>query len=164
MPNHDLEMSRQMFLDQLRSSEPQLMGHARYESYWQAIQMQAHQTEDVGQLDTWVSQLGRDKEMVQQLRDRQRAAAASQMGAYEAVQLLNRLLMLLDDVGTTLKKRLAFLRNTIGLWVILKGMGQKSKPVPITDDDKAKEKDDQAKRVALQKPKTKPKPTKQKAV
>ena len=131
----DLAVARERFLDQLHVSEFNPAGHEDFMAYWNNIAMLAQKTEDLAQLDTWNRALLRDKDRIAELRQRQQQAASSQMGASAVVQLLSRLLALLDDAGERLRKRLHFLRNEIGMWVFLAGPGKKSKPKPKKKGD-----------------------------
>ncbi len=129
-------------------------------AYWNNIEIQAQRSEDLGQLDTWNKDILRDKDRIAELRQRQQTAANSQMGASQIVQLLTRLLALLDDVGERLRKRLHFLRNELGMWVFLAGPGKKSKPKPKKKGEEEKEGEAKVSETVLAQEKKKQEPTK----
>ena len=158
MASNQLEQYRSRFLDQLHSAQFDGSGAGDFLSYWQNIEVQAKASEDMGQLDTWVKEIARDKDRLAELKSRQQQASSSQMAGSEAIQLINRILALLDDIDTALKRRLRQIRNELGLWVLLAGLGRKSKPKPKgkkKDDD-----DDQESELILAQKKKKPQPVK----
>jgi len=161
MAGTQLEQYRSRFLNQLHSAEFDGSGASDFLSYWQSIEFQAKASEDMGQLDSWVKDLARDKDRLAELKSRQQQASSSQLGGSEAIGLINRILALLDDIDAELKRRLRRLRDELGLWVILAGMGRKSKPVPKgigkkKDDDD----DDKESELLLAQKKKKPQPIK----
>lgn len=149
------QAARQRFLDQLHTDQAALADHQGFVSYWQSIEGQARDTEDIGQLDRWVKDLARDRDRLTELKNRKQAAASSQMGAQEAVQLIHRILALLDDLYIKLRRRLMALRDEAAHWVFLVGPGKKSKRKPDKDADKDK-KSEQAKQALADKTKKKP--------
>lgn len=163
MATNALESGRSRFLDQLHSAEFTGEGAAEFMSYWRSIEVEAKASEDLGQLDVWVKELSRDKDRVMELRARQQQAASSQMGDGELLGLLTRILMLLDEIEGDIKRRLHRMRNEIGMWVFLAGMGRKSKPRPkdSTQKKEKKKEDDEIEQHLLEQQKKKPdKPTK----
>jgi hypothetical protein len=104
--------------------------------------------------------LARDKDRLAELKSRQQQASSSQLGGSEAIGLINRILALLDDIDAELKRRLRRLRDELGLWVILAGMGRKSKPVPKGIGKKKDDDDDKESELLLAQKKKKPQPIK----
>lgn len=155
--NDSLETARERFLDQLHNPQFDPTGHAQFVAYWTSIESQAQMTEDLSQLDSWHKEIMRDKDRLAELKVRQQQAASSQMGMSPAVQLISRLLALLDDLGGRLRKRLLMIRGEIGMWVFLAGPGKKSKPRPNQTVETKQEKEEQA---ALLAQKKKEEPTK----
>jgi len=163
MASSSADRSRSRFLDQLHSNEFTGDGAAEFMSYWRSIEVEAKASEDLGQLDAWVKDISKDKDRVMEIRARQQQAASSQMGDSEMLGLLTRILMLLDDIEGELKRRLHRMRNEIGMWVFLAGMGRKSKPKPkgpTKKKDKKKEDDDIEQHLLEQQKKKPDKPTK----
>lgn len=162
MPTNHIEGHRNRFLEQLHTNNFSGEGAGEFMSYWRAIEVQAKASEDMGQLDVWVKDLARDKDRVAEIRSKQQQAASSQMGSGEMLSLLNRILMLLDEIEGELKRRHHRVRNEIGMWVFLAGMGRKSKPKPKnpTKKQKQKEDDDIAQHLLEQQKKKPDKPTK----
>jgi hypothetical protein len=162
MPTDHIEGHRNHFLNQLHSNEFNGASAGEFMSYWRAIEVQAKASEDMGQLDVWVKDLARDKDRVAEIRSKQQQAASSQMGSGDMLSLLNRILMLLDEIEGELKRRNHRVRNEIGMWVLLAGMGRTSKPKPKHPTKKQKQKeDDDITQHLLDKQKKKPdKPTK----
>ena len=134
-------------------------GHEAFTSYWQQAQAEAEHTEDISKLDQWVKQIDWDREKLQALRDRQREASGA-MGAeaQSVVALISRILMLLDEISAELRRRLHMLRDQMGMWVFLAGMGAKSKPKP--KDQGAPKKDEKTKKTAKKEALAKPKAVK----
>lgn len=159
----DLDSARRNFLDQLHATQPDMVGYEGFVQYWRQVQAEARRSEDLGQLDRWAKDIARDKDRVAELRERQQQAAASQMAPPETMVLLTRLLLLLDDVYGLVRKRLATLRDQLGMWVFLAGPGTKSKPKPLSAEGTREEKDEQGKEAALAKKEESKKPTKTKA-
>ena len=163
MAANALESGRSRFLDQLHSPEFTGEGTAEFMSYWRGIEVEAKASEDLGQLDAWVKEISKDKDRVMELRARQQQAASSQMGDGEMLGLLTRILMLLDEIEGEIRRRLHRMRNEIGMWVFLAGMGRKSKPKPKGPEKKKEKKkeDDDIEQHLLEQQKKKPaKPTK----
>jgi hypothetical protein len=150
----NLDQMRTQFLDRLTDFQGSLEGYDGFSMYWTQIQSQAERVEEIGQIDSWVRDLARDRDRVAALRSRKREGEGV-MGNDELMHILNRLLSLLDEVGGDLRKRLRLLRDRLGMWVFLAGMGKKSKPLPrgAADQDKkdakAKKKKRTAKKEAL---------------
>ncbi len=157
MPSTDLEQQRQRFLDQLHARDFDVAGHAAMSAYWQDVAQEAQHIDDLGRVDQWLKELARDKDRLAELRTQQQQAASSQMGAAEAVQLITRLLALLDDVGIKLRRRLAQLREEMDVQILILGMKRKPKPTEEEKDDK------KAQQAALAKNPVKAQPTKTKA-
>ena len=163
MAANALQHGRARFLDQLHSSEFTGEGTSEFMSYWRGIEVEAKASEDLGQLDAWVKEIAKDKDRVMELRARQQQTASSQMGDSEMLGLLTRILMLLDEIEGEIKRRLHRMRNEIGMWVFLAGMGRKSKPKPknTTKKKDKKKEDDEIEQHLLEQQKKKPeKPTK----
>lgn len=156
MAGHQLEQYRARFLDQLHSSTFDGSGAGDFLSYWQSIEVQAKASEDMGQLDNWVKYLARDKDRLAELKARQQQASSSQMAGSEAIQLINRILALLDDIESAIKRRLQHIRNELGLWVILAGLGRKSKPKPTGKKKDDGDDDQEAELILAQKKKPQP--------
>ena len=149
--NDSLSTIRDRFLDQLHTSQFDPSGHGDFVAYWTQIEAQAQVSEDLSQLDLWHKEIMRDKDRLAELKARQQQAASSQMGMSPAVQLIARLLALLDDLGARLRKRLLLVRGEIGMWVFLAGPGKKSKPRPNQDTDTKEKKEEQAALLAQKK-------------
>ena len=157
MAANSLYSGRTRFLEQIHSDQFMGEGASEFMSYWRSVEAEAKASEDLGQLDAWVKELSRDKDRVMELRARQKQAASSQMGDAEMLGLLTRILMLLDEIEGEIKRRLHRMRNEIGMWVFLAGMGRKSKPKPKdTTKKKGKKKEDDLEQHLLEQQKKKP--------
>ncbi len=132
----DLEASRERFLHSLTGDFESFRDHAEFTHYWQTVEGEAQHTEDIGQLDRWIKDLARDRDRLEAVRARAAQAESSQFGASPVLQLILRLLSLLDGVEQRLKRRLSMLRDMLGMWVFLMGPGVKSKPAPAGADGK----------------------------
>ena len=162
MVDQDLEQQREDFLRRLAGDVEQFAGEDRYLAYWNAVEHEARTIEDMGRLDTWVRELRRDRDKLQELKARKSTAASSQVGAEVATRLISVLLALIDDIERRLLKRLSLLRDRFGSWVYLLGPGMKQKPVPKDADSKEDDKAaDRAQQDALnQRARPKVEPTK----
>lgn len=164
----DLEVNRERFLNALSGDFESFHDHTDFTNYWRTVEAEANQTEDIGQLDRWVKDLARDRDKLEAVRARASQAESGQFGASPVLQIILRLLALLDGVEQRLKRRLAMLRDMLGMWVFLAGPGVKGKPPPAAADGKAGKSEEKegpseavlAKRASEAKPK---KPTKTKA-
>lgn len=157
----DLEASRESFLHQLSSDFESFHDYGDFMGYWRAVEAEARHSEDIGQLDSWVKDLRRDRDKLDALKARQHRSESSQLGAAPALMVIQRLLALLDEIEGHLKRRLSMLRDMLGMWVFLAGPGVKQKPAPKGDDAPKGDKDKQTEQV-LHKPQVKAKPTKTK--
>ncbi len=169
MPAPDLETAREDFLRQMRNDGRALLAHERFSAYWQQVEDEAKHSEDMGELDRWLKDLARDRDRLAELKSAKQVAEGGQLGMDARVEVLLRLIALLTDIEGTLKKRLWELRDRLGMWVFLAGVGVKSKPVPEAAKDPSQQKKDAKQAAAkeevkplLQRPQQKRKPTKQK--
>lgn len=158
----DLEQARERFLNSLHNPELAMAREGGFEQYWREVAQEAAITEDHGKLDRWVRDLARDRDKVKALKDKKAAAEQGDQAAMALVQLILRVLAILDEIYEKLYKRRAALRGTLLNWLVLAGPGMKSKPNPNLQDG-ADAKDTKAKEAALAKKKATPKPTKTKA-
>ena len=158
MASSRFESGRERFLQHLHGSEIVGPGASEFMTYWRRIEVEAQASEDLGQLDTWVKEIAKDKDRLMELRARHQQAASSHMGEIDSLGLLARILALLDEIEGQLRRRHHHVRNELGLWVFLAGMGRKSKPKPNqASTKKGKEKkDDDIEQHLLEQQKKKP--------
>ncbi len=155
----DLEIFREKFIHELAESQPDLSGHQDFLRYWKGVEQQAQQTEDLGQLDTWVRDLARDKEKVQALKNR-----TDTMGDKEGSQgLLQSILKLVLDVLDAVERRLRRWRDerlSILASMLWKGgPGGAPKPKPEDKDKKDGKKEEAVKDAAAAQQQQKQDPT-----
>lgn len=158
MPNSRLEQYRDQFLNQIHRQEFSGERASDFLSYWRAVEAEAKATEDLGRIDGWAKEIARDRDKLAALKAQQQQASSSQMGDSEVVALINQILSLLDAIEGSIKKRHGWIRDELGLWVVLAGMGRKSKP----KKNKAEEEQKETQEVVLAKAKKPEPPTKKK--
>ncbi len=139
MIDRDLEQQREDFLRRLSGDVEHFAGEERYLAYWNTVEHEARTIEDMGQLDTWVRELRRDRDKLEELKAQKQSAASGQLGADVAVRLIDLILGLLEDIERRLERRLSLLRERFGAWVYLLGPGVKQKPPPKDEDAKKDE-------------------------
>lgn len=171
MPADELERAREAFLHRLSQDGLSALEGQPLVAYWQSVEAEATQTEDLARLERWSMALAGDKARIAALRAQARTAESSQVGggADQALALIRHVLGLLDAIEERLNRRLAILRDRMGRWVFLAGPGVKKKP---PEGDKGEEderstkpsKGEQTRRALIQRSKPKPKPTKTKTV
>ncbi len=162
----ELAGARRAFIGQLGYYDQSLALHgaAGYSSYWQMVASAAPRSEDLRQLERWQADLDRDRARLLTERARQQKAAGNQMGDQQLVLLINRLLLLLDDVSRRVKTRYVLLRDMLSRWVFLAGMGVRSKPTPVDTEPDEHDEDAQIREDLQIGSQNKPKrPTKQKS-
>jgi len=161
--------ARNRFLDSLDTAKAEFADHHGFLTYWQTVERDAQQSEDLGQLDRWVKDLRRDRDRVQMLLEQKQASASDDMQAAQLVAMLQQILAILDDLYTKIRKRHHELHDRVAWWLLLAPAGKKSKPLPKgLGDDPAKDKKDSKKEATVKaqnmaKKKEPPKPTKKKA-
>jgi hypothetical protein len=133
--NSDLERAREAFLEQLRSGRDELLDTSGIATYWRAVESEAMGVEEPGRIEEWLARLAQDRERVDAIKAQKASAEQSQFGGEGAAMMLVRLLHLLADIEGTLKRRLWLLRNELGAWVYLVGLGVKQKPAPNKKDE-----------------------------
>ncbi len=128
--SQDLQWYREQFLSRLSSSRTQMAGHNDFLRYWQLVEREAEQTEELGKLEMWVQELARDKEKLRSVRERLEARQSSDSSAKALLTLLRRMLSLLDEIERKLKWRRDAKRRLLGWIVFVAGPGVKKKIKP----------------------------------
>lgn len=156
----DLEEAREAFLADLENVD--FEGHQDYLGYWQAVEKRAHDSEDLSQIETWVKDLAKDRDRLEEMQARQQRLAPHKPEAAALVEVLRRILAVLDDIERRLKQRLVYLQEFLGFFARLVGPGMKGKK-PKKDEEQKKQEEQRATAAAATKKDEPKKPTKEKA-
>jgi hypothetical protein len=156
----ELEDAREHFLSDLEHVD--FADHQGFSVRWQAVEKQAYQSEDLSQVEQWLRELARDNDRLYEMQARQQQIAAHRPEAAVLLEVLRRVLVMLDDVERRLRQRLGYLQDLLGFFARLVGPGIKGKKKQ--DEEKKKQEEERAAAAAATKKKEEPKkPTKEKA-
>lgn len=136
----DLEIFRESFMHEVQEAQPDLSGYQDFLRYWKTVESEAMHVEDLGELDTWVRELARDKERVAALKNRADTMSGDKGGG--ATEQLVQILKLVLDILEAVERRLRRLRDErlseLASMLWKGGPGTTAKPKP---EDKDKKKD-----------------------
>lgn len=134
----DLEFRRDAFLTELAESQPDLSGYQEFLRYWKSVESEAMHTEDLGELDSWVRDLARDKERVAALKSRTDTMTGEHAsGAIAAmVQILKLVLEILDAIERRLRRLRDERMSALASMLWKGGPGTTAKPKPDEKDKK----------------------------
>lgn len=135
-----LESYRERFLDQLHSSKIDLEGHQQFLKYWNSVEREAVETEDLDKLESWVKEIARDKDRVNALKERLELQKESDPAAGMLLQIIRQVLMMLDETERKLIGYRDRRRGFLARILFRAGLGVKKKATPEDEEDKDKKK------------------------
>lgn len=124
----DLEQERQSFISHLSDPKPEMNGYQDFITYWNRVDAESREVEDVGKLERWVQYISHDRDRLHALYDRMDTMKEMALQRDMIMQILRKVLDSVHSIEKRLRGR--FNRRRAILLAILwrGGPGTHAKP------------------------------------